>query len=129
MKIKHLILIILFITTTVTSVHADDLMDGLDALAHKSYRKAFEKLKSPAEQGHEHAQFLIASMYQFGTGTIQNDDESFKWYRLSAEQGHDKSQFRVGLAYLNGKGIIKDDKEAVKWIRMAAEQNHQDAPS
>ena len=72
MKIKHLILIILFIIATITSIHADDLQDGIDAFEKKDYKTAFEKLMPAAEEGEALFQFMIGAMYRYGKGIPQN---------------------------------------------------------
>ena len=41
-----------------------------------------------AEQGSDHEQRLVGTMYYEGIGVPQDYSEAVKWYRLAAEQGN-----------------------------------------
>jgi hypothetical protein len=76
-----------------------------------------------AEQGHAHAQQKIASMYSFGQGLPNNQDESMKWYKLAAAQGSASEQTSMAYFFHYGLGNREPDlAEAAKWYRMAANQ-------
>jgi len=68
MRVKNLILIMLFLTLVVTPVHADDVRDGLDALNNKDYKTALMKLMLVAGEGDAKAQNMLGEMYWNGPG-------------------------------------------------------------
>lgn len=87
-------------------------------------KSAFKEYLLSAEEGHLQAQFLIAQMYQYGSGTDKNLREASKWYSLAADRGLDKAQNNLAVMYLNGRGIIQDTKMAAYWFEKAAAQGH-----
>ena len=90
----------------------------------------YQNIKELAEQGHDEAQFLLGSAYDFALlGVQQNHVEAERWYRSSAEQGHDEAQFSLGNMYVSGRGVQQDHIEAAKWFRLASEQGNVEAQS
>ncbi|HRX07035.1 MAG TPA: tetratricopeptide repeat protein, partial [Kiritimatiellia bacterium] len=39
-----------------------------------------------AKQGHQHAQYQVGRMYEYGMGVPKDEQEAARWYRLAAEQ-------------------------------------------
>ena len=64
--------------------------------------------------------FVTGNMYYFGTGTDQNLQMAFEWYKKAAEAGMPVAQFRVGELYEDGQGVEADHARAVVWMRKAA---------
>ena len=86
-----------------------------------------EKTMIEAENGVSDAQFLLGSLYFFGTGVTQDYEEAVKWLTLGAEQGNKDAQFLLGGCYEFGYGVEKDNKESVRWCKLAAEQGSTEA--
>ncbi len=55
----------------------------------KSGKDAFKWMKEAAEQGVRSAQYDLALLYHYGTGTKKNDKEAFKWMRTVADEVFD----------------------------------------
>ena len=108
MKIKHLILIMLFLISSVTPVYADDLIDGWVAFAKGDYSTAFKKLKPLAEQGDIQAASYLGYIYTDGLGGADYK-EALKWNKKAAEAGHPMAQNNLGSMYLKGSGISNDE--------------------
>ncbi|MBU25119.1 MAG: hypothetical protein CMD99_03710 [Gammaproteobacteria bacterium] len=58
-----------------------------------------------AEQGHAESKHDLGRMYYTGEGVLQNDKESFKWFRKAAEQGCARGQVNLGVCYFQGIGV------------------------
>ncbi|WP_019864991.1 tetratricopeptide repeat protein [Methylovulum miyakonense] len=79
--------------------------------------------REAAEQGYAAAQCNLGSMYLYGCGMEQADDnEAIFWFQKAAEQGHADAQFSLGLIYENGYGVEQDFDKAIFWYQKAAEQ-------
>lgn len=79
-------------------------------MAEGNTKAAFKEYLLSAEEGHLQAQFLIAQMYQYGSGVDKDLREASKWYALAADRGFDKAQNNLATMYLSGRGIIQDTK-------------------
>jgi TPR repeat protein len=80
-------------------------------------------LNQLASRNAKAAQFLVGSMYEFGSGGIKQDlDAAIRSYRSSSEQGFVLAQIRLGDVYFGGKGVAKDYVEARKWYEKASTQ-------
>jgi len=101
-----------------------DFQKGMDAAQRGDYATALRELRPAAEQGNEHAQYLLGLMYRTGEGVPQDDKTAVKWYTLAAEQGDADAQYNLGNMYDNGRGVPQDYQTAVKWYTLAAEQGH-----
>jgi TPR repeat protein len=103
-------------------VMAQDFEMGAAAFNRGDYVTALENFKPLAEQGNAMAQTVLGSMYQNGTGVLQDDVEAVRWYRQAAEQEFALAQISLGVMYQSGKGIEQDSLEAIRWYRRAANQ-------
>jgi TPR repeat protein len=66
-------------------------------------------------------------MYDNGQGTLQNDAEAVKWYRLAADQGYADAQLNLGNRYAQGQGVPQDYVRAYMWLSLSAAQGNQNA--
>ena len=82
--------------------------------------------RSPGRHTAE-AQCNLGTMYEHGTGVVQDHVAAVRWYRKAAEQGLARAHFNLGAAHGLGTGVTQDDVEAVRWYRKAAEQGHEQA--
>jgi len=82
----------------------------------------FQEIKTGAENGDPHLQFLLGVIYHDGRGVERDEREAVQWLRKAAEQGHAQAQYSLGTRYGTGKGIVKDYIEACKWFELAAAQ-------
>ena len=107
----------------------ESIIKGLDWLV-KAAKKGMEEAGSLlrdfiaeiiklAELGDAEAQFLLGRSFQNGDGVIMNQDEAFKWYKLSAEQDYDKALNNLACIYLE----CENYKEAKECFERAAKQD------
>ena len=123
--VKHFIAVLLFSVLVLVfsnSSTADLYDDGTQAYMVGDFKKAFEIIKSIAEQGDASAQLDLASMYFNGEGVPKDNEEGVKWVRKAAEQGDPEAQAMLGGIYSADNLAPRDYSEAVKWWRKAAEQ-------
>ena len=78
-----------------------------------------------ADQGDASAQCNLGTMYENGTGVLQDYKQAVKWYQKAADQGDAGAQFNLGEMYRTGKGVLKDIIKAEYWIKKAAENGLQ----
>ena len=128
MKIKLLLLAILYILVTSSFAAANPFDDASAAYERGDYVQAVKVFRQLAEQGHQWAQRRLGSMYAEGRGVPQDYREALKWYRVAAAQGYAPAEYSLGLAYEEGRGVGQDYQEAVKWYRLAAAQGNESAP-
>lgn len=83
------------------------------------YAAAMRLLQPLAEQGNEHAQYLIGFMYERAQGVSKDPAKAAEWYGLAAERGHPHAQNNLGVLYKNGQGVSQDYVKAYKWFSIA----------
>jgi TPR repeat protein len=62
----------------------------------------------------------LAIMYDKGTGTPENPELAFKYYKMSAELGDMDAQCNLGVMFHSGRGTQLDHKLAILWTKKAA---------
>ena len=82
-----------------------------------------EQIKSFAEKGNPHFQFLLGRCYARGEGVPQDYAQAEHWYALSAEQDNHKAQNNLGCLYLDGTGVEKNTERALYWFERAAKMD------
>jgi len=92
---------------------------GWDAFGRGDYKEALEVWQPLAEKGDVSMQLLVGSIYDYGQGVPQDDEEAAKWYERAAKQGSAKGQFQLGALYARS-GQIKNPVEGYKWLTIAA---------
>jgi len=75
-----------------------------------------------AEQGEEHAQFMVGMKYFKGETVSRNYKKALYWCTESAKQGNAKAQRQLGEMYDLGIGVPQNDKKALYWYTKAAKQ-------
>jgi len=122
---RYLLFALLIFATT--SIHADPFRDGVVAYQQKKYTQALEMWLPLAQSGHVLAQTLVGSMYAYGEGIEQNNQEAFKWLSLAANTGSSQAQFNLAILYEQGLGVTANNTLARKWFKAAADQGRKDA--
>lgn len=99
--------------------------------APKDPRRAFQLMKTAADQGHADALGGLGYFYVKGLGGVAKDPaEALRWFRLGAEKGSAKSMLNLGLTLLDDAPTDGDltsaerdgkIKEGLEWIRKAAD--------
>ncbi len=106
----------------------DECIHRINSNTNSESDDSLEKLRKKANEGDAQAQYELGKKYDPSEcDSIENDEEMFKWYRMSAEQGHAEAQLRLGTAFMNGTGVALNFEEAVKWFKKSAEQGLSDA--
>jgi len=123
--VKYLFIALLFIVTT--TVHAKSFRDGVVAYQQQNYTLALQTWLPLAKDGHVLAQTLIGSMYAYGEGVAQNDQEAFKWLSRAANSNSAQAQYNLGILYEEGIGVTANNDLAKKWFKAAADQGRKDA--
>ena len=101
-------------------LHAD-FDSAADAYRAKDYLRAMEEFQPLAEQGDPRAQTVLALMYKYGEGTLQDLGSSFAWYRKAAALGYAPAQYHTGVMLADGIGVDRDPDEAILWLTRSAE--------
>jgi TPR repeat protein len=108
-------------------VMLDQFLQGQAADREGAQAKAYDLLKPAAEAGNPNAQYLLATMYDFGRGMIVNHEEANVWYLKAAEQDQDDAQYNLAISYRRGEGIEQDELKAIYWLGRSAARGDQDA--
>ena len=122
---KYLFIVVLF--TLTTTAHAEPFRDGVVAYQQENYPLALQTWLPLAEDGHVLAQTLVGSMYAYGEGIEQNDQEAFKWLSRAANANSAQAQYNLGILYEKGLGVAANNELAKKWFKAAADQGRKDA--
>src|SRR6188508_2058185 len=115
MKIKLLLLAILYILVTSSFAAANPFDDASAAYERGDYVQAMKLFRQLAEQGHQWAQRRLGLIYAEGKGVPQDFQEAVKWFRIAAGREDEWAQTRLGSIYAEGQGVPQDFHEAVKW--------------
>ncbi|AVH44343.1 sel1 repeat family protein [Agrobacterium tumefaciens] len=94
--------------------------------------RAMAEWRPMAEQGEQHAQFAMGTMYKEGEGVAADAQQAIDWFRKAAEQGHAGSQYELGRAYVGlwSPGSVSIDRElGISWLKKAADQGYLRAKS
>ena len=81
------------------SILAQDFQKGWAAYQSGDYVTALQEWRPLVEQGNASSQNNLGTMYEHGTGVLQDHAEAMKWYRLAAEQGNATAQNNIGMMY------------------------------
>jgi len=85
--------------------------------------KTISTYQNEANRGNHYAEYKVGQCYQYGVGVKKNENEAFKWFKMSADGGYVFGLKEVGLCYMNGLlGVNRNLKEALKWLFKAAEK-------
>ncbi|MDH2431976.1 tetratricopeptide repeat protein [Pokkaliibacter sp. MBI-7] len=133
--------------------YAASLEVGSEAFQQQDYSKALQHLQPLAEQGNADALYLLAQMYEKGTGVPLDKEKAKVYYQGAASQGNmdalnalrslknedyrkeldallprakagdAEAQNRLGKMYEFGQGTERSPEQAFHWYSMAATQN------
>ncbi|KAF9975792.1 hypothetical protein BGZ73_000383 [Actinomortierella ambigua] len=103
---------------------ARDMVVEDDVPDHTSEARA---LLAHANKDDVEALLELASIYENGTGVVQDDSAAFKWYHRAAELQSALAQAMTGDNFYHGRGTLKDLVAAAYWRRRAAEKGYSEA--
>src|SRR5437762_10331552 len=61
-----------------------------------------KQIRQMAERGDAKAQYVLARMYENGTGVRENLTKAVAWYRQAAKKGFAPAQYNLGRIYAAG---------------------------
>jgi len=99
---------------------------GLQAYETGDFKQAAMWFQQAAE-GHAHAQYELASIYEDDDGIEDHMGQAVKWYLKAAEQGHVSAQSTLGYFYYNGIGVEQNVEQAVMWYQKAVDKDDDEA--
>ena len=72
-----------------------------------------------ANQGYKKAQFNIANLYLMGLGTLKDNLEAYKWFKISSMNGISESKdYLIKLKlFMTIEEISLAEQNVVKWVR------------
>ncbi len=80
-----------------------------------------QSLRDRADAGLVDAMIALGALMQVGVGSIKDETEAARWFRMAADRGNAEAMAGLGLLYESGRGVPKDEAEAVRWYRKGAE--------
>ena len=87
----------------------------------KDETKAFELFMLSAKQNNARAQFKLATAFEQGTLTAQQDRiKAFYWYERSARLSYVPAMLSLAYCHENGIGCMVNLNDAVEWYQKAA---------
>jgi TPR repeat protein len=98
--------------------------DVLAAYEAKNYASARELAEPCAKGGNPDCQFILARLFETGSGGPKDPGAAADWYRKAADAGLAKARYNLGALYYSGEGVPKDPRAAAEWFSKAAYQNH-----
>lgn len=106
-----------------------DLVDRMPEFPSEAeYLELFELVKPIAIKGIPLAQIVMATLYEWGFGVLEDTEKAKYWYTKAAELGFVEAQYLLGELYDNHCYIDeKYQQEAVKWTEKAAKKGHEQA--
>ncbi len=90
-------------------------------------QKAYEKALEAAKLGNARAQYLTATCYHHGDGTVKDIGKRNEWLEAAAKGGDVQAESWLGEIYLNGDGALVDYEKAAEWFLRAANQGNPSA--
>ncbi|MBR2254285.1 MAG: sel1 repeat family protein [Candidatus Methanomethylophilaceae archaeon] len=78
-----------------------------------------DAIRARAEQGDVSAQYDLATIYRYGKGVDQDNEEAVKWYKMAAEQGDPYAMYNLGIMCSNGLGIKRNCSVAARYFEEA----------
>ncbi len=85
-------------------------------------RKAIERFRLAASQGHAGAQYQLGLMYGQGRGVDENQLQAIAWFERAARADLVEAQYLLCLSYALGRGVTPDQALAYAWCDIARER-------
>lgn len=92
----------------------------------KDSAKAFQLMKSAADEGHPEAMGALGFFYATGLEVQKDKNLAMEWFRKGAEAGGAKAQFNFGKMLLES-GDSTNSVEGIKWLESAFNEKQTDA--
>lgn len=88
---------------TEAQIHAyrEAMQQAGEDLHNQRNSEGFNKIKSFAEQNYPEAQYILATLYEDGTGTEVNLNEARRWYQAAAMQSDNPQVAELAKQALN----------------------------
>ena len=84
--------------------------------------QGFLQIEPNSKELKPYVQYRIGKMYCYGSGTEQNYQKAFEWFKRSAKQKNKFAQFSLANLYYYGSGVEKDLSQAFLWYQRASSQ-------
>ena len=82
----------------------------------------FERTARLAEGGDVNAIVRLGMLYSKGTGTVKDDEKSFKCFKQAAERGSATGMYNTAVCYMKGEGCEKNMRSGMVWLKRAVEK-------
>ena len=86
-----------------------------------------DELKTEAEAGEPHAQYMLAIRYFLGQDTEKDRAIATSWFEKAGAAGLAPAQYRAGVSYERGQGVEPNREKAMTWYEAAAGLGHRKA--
>ena len=86
--------------------------------------EAVSELEELAENGDEHAQYLMGKLWRDGPLLTPNTVNARYWFQQAAEQGHSYAQYTLGKLLLSDDVEVRDPAEGMRWLKTAAQNGN-----
>ena len=103
----------------------DKLGEKNEEMSIAKYTRAlqgFLQIEPNSKELKPYVQYRIGKMYCYGSGTEQNYQKAFEWFKRSAKQKNKFAQFSLANLYYYGSGVEKDLSQAFLWYQRASSQ-------
>ena len=103
----------------------DKLGEKNEEMSIAKYTRAlqgFLQIEPNSKELKPYVQYRIGKMYCYGSGTEQNYQKAFEWFKRSAKQKNKFAQFSLANLYYYGNGVEKDLSQAFLWYQRATSQ-------
>lgn len=89
------------------------------AFDKNDYETALKYYKSSADKGYSEAMFQVGSMYYYGDGVAQSNQEALKWFQKAADKGNTNAYILMGTIYI----VLNQLEDAFKVYKKAADKD------
>ena len=103
----------------------DKLGEKNEEMSIAKYTRAlqgFLQIEPNSKELKPYVQYRIGKMYCYGSGTEQNYQKAFEWFKRSAKQKNKFAQFSLANLYYYGSGVEKDLSQAFLWYQRSSSQ-------
>ena len=127
-KLKCLLIAILFYLFSSLALKADDYAKAFEALERGDYETATFYLSFYASNGDSVAQYNMGLLYRDGLGVEKNPKVALSWFYLAAQQRHMLSNFAIAKLMEKHTDLAEIKKGRLHFLQEAAFLGHAIAP-
>ena len=127
-KLKCLLIAILFYLFSSLALKADDYAKAFEALERGDYETATFFLSFFASNGDSVAQYNMGLLYRDGLGVEKNPQVALSWFYLAAQQRHMLSNFAIAKLIEKHTYLADRTKGRLHFLKEAAFLGHAIAP-